>query len=328
MINGNSVIFQTGKETTYGTSVTATKQDKISSESFKPVYNKVDEGLATGGRGAGLKATMGIGVEGGFSTLMRPDMAYWLKYALGVEDVDAGTEGYVHTFTAIESSESAHLPSFTAYVDRKVGKFKYTGCKVNSLTLSAAAGDYLKLDANINGKKEETAVSLASLTPSALRAFKFAQGKVYKGTYNSTDGFEGTELADITSVNLEINNNLDAQVQTTATGDYYKEAEVGTREITMSAEMIYTADAETVRSALYKSDDTCAVKLEFISNEMITSEEPYRLTIILPCVQCSDATANMGGLDTLKMSATFNVVDSLSEELIIAEVNNADSGEY
>lgn len=53
MINGNSVTFQLGKESTYGTAVSATEQIKISSESLKPVYNKVEEGVATGGRGAG-----------------------------------------------------------------------------------------------------------------------------------------------------------------------------------------------------------------------------------------------------------------------------------
>ena len=82
MVSGNSVIFQIGKESTYGTAVAGTKQIKISSESFKPNYNKVDEGLATGGRGEGLKQTMGIKVEGGLSTLLRPDMGYLIFGAL------------------------------------------------------------------------------------------------------------------------------------------------------------------------------------------------------------------------------------------------------
>lgn len=322
MINGNSVILQLGKETTYGTKATGTEQIKISSESFKAVYNKIDEGLATGGRGAGLKATMGIGVEFSFSTLFRPDFGNILKGVLGEEDVDGNT----HTFTAIEADESKHLPAWTFYVDRKVKKFAYTGCKIGSLTLSAAAGNYLTCDVSGNGKIEETVNSIASLTPTTKRAFKFAQGKVYT---KAKGAVSETELADVTNFSLEINNNLDAQTQTTSTGDYYKEPEVGTREITATVDMIYSTAAETARNAFYKSDDTLSMKLEFISDEKFGDDNtPYKLTINLPCVQCSDASANMGGLDTLSQNMTFNVADNLSDELIEMILVNEKEGEY
>ena len=55
ILNGNSLILQLGKEDTYGTAATPTNQVRVSSESLKPVYNKVDEGLLTGGRGASRK---------------------------------------------------------------------------------------------------------------------------------------------------------------------------------------------------------------------------------------------------------------------------------
>lgn len=328
MINGNSVIFQMGKESTYGTAGTATKQIKIGSESLKPVYNKIDEGLATGGRGAGLKATMGIGVEGSISTLMRPDLVYLLAGVLGEEATpvaSAGGEGYKHVMTAIEASETKHLPAWTCYVDRKVGKFGYTGCKINRLALSAASGDYLKCDVDFVGKDEQTGVTMSTITgqPSQLRAFKFAQGKVYK-----VEEEERTPIADVDSIQLEINNNCDYQIQTTDTGDNYKEAEVGTREISLSLSAIYASGAEGLRASYYKSDATFAVDLEFVSDEMIDDEEPYKLTIKLPCCQMSDADANMGGVETLKQNMTMNVADNLSDELIIVEAVNADEAKY
>lgn len=325
MINGNSVRFQLGLESTYGTAVSPTKQLKIGSESLKPVYNKIDEGLATGGRGSGLKATMGIGVEGAFSTLMRPDLAYLIAGVLGEEATPVqSTEGYEHVFTAIEADETKHLPAWTMYVDRKVGAFKYTGCKINSLSLSAAAGDYLKCDVNVVGKDEEAASMSSSLTPSSLRAFKFAQGKVYMKQGDNSYA----EVADVTSMGLDINNNCDYQTQTTDTGSYYKEAEVGTREIGCTLETIYTAGSEELRANLYKSDAQFSVKLEFISDEMISSDEPYSMTIELPCCQMSDATANMGGLDTLKQTMSLNVADNLEDELIKVTVVNGDSSAY
>lgn len=327
MVNGNSVIFQIGKESTYATAVAGTEQIKISSESFKAVYNKVDEGLATGGKGSGLQQTMGIKAEGAFSTLMRPDMGNILYGALGQQDTeeDEDTSGvYHHTFTCIPSGESYHLPSWTAYVDRKIGKFCYPGCKVSSLSLQAAAGDYLKADVNFSGRTEETAATMPALTPSALKAFKFAHGKVYRKTGSSL-----TEIADITSIGLEINNNLDADTQTTGTGNYYAQPEAGTREISLSLEMIYSTAAETLRNSFYKSDDTLAVRVEFTADEMIGSTSaPNKLIIDLPCCQMNSADANMSGLERLNQSVSLNVADNLTDELITIDLVNARSTDY
>lgn len=324
MINGNSVIAQLGKESAYGTPVAATKQFKIASESLKPTYNKIDEGLATGGRGKGLMATMGIGVNGSESTLMRPDMGYLLAGVLGVDVVSTSGDGTKHTITCIASDENQHLPSWTFYVDRKVGKFKYSGCKINALTLSANAGDYLKCDFDIVGKEEIANATLSALTPSVLRAFKFAQAKMYKIVDD-----EEVEIADVDSINLSINNNCDATVQTTDTGDFYKEPEVGTREIGLTCSAIYSSESESIRTEFYKSDATVGIKMEFISDENLPdSTDPYKLTITLPCCQLSDADANMSGLETLKQNMTFNVVDNLVDELIKVELINADASSY
>ena len=328
MVFGNSVKLQIGKETTYGTAATTTKQVKISSESFKPVYNKIDEGLATGGRGEGLKQTMGIKVEGGLSTLLRPDMGYLIFGALGVQDTDAG-EGtdYKHTFTCIQNGESYHLPSFTVKVDRKVGIFAYNGVKVSTMSLSAAAGDFVKADFNFVGRTETSGASLAALTPSALRAFKFAQGKVYKKV---SDDF--VEIADVTNMAVDFDNGLDSDTQTTSTGDFYEQPEAGTRKITVNLDMIYNAAAEQFRTAYYKTDNTLAVRLIFTSDEYADStsgsEVPYSMTIDIPCCQMSDATANMGSLDKLPQSVTLNAVDNLEDELITIELVNKDSADY
>ena len=326
MINGNSVILQMGKETVYGTTVTPDKQIKISSESFKPEYNKIDEGLATGGRGEGLVATMGKKASGGFSTLMRPDMGYLLRAVLGVVNSEAGAdEGYKHTFTAIGNGANDHLPSYTILVDRKVECSKYSA-KCDSLSLSASAGDYLKVDPSFVCFDEVDGASKnASAVVSALKAFKFAQAKAYTGSYDSETGtFTGNAFADVTSINLNISNNLDADTQTTDTGINYKEPEVGVRSITADLEMLYAAGSESIRKSLFKTDATFGLKIEFVSDEMIDEEVPYKLTIIIPCCQMPDAGANMSGLDTLTQSVSVRAVDNLSDELIIVELYNGD----
>ena len=326
MYNGNSTIFQWKAESTtnieYGDTAGAmAEQIKISSESIKPVYNKIDEGLATGGRGAGLKATMGIGVEGNFSTLVRPDMLKMFYGVLG--QVDGGTERYApynYTFTCRDSNYSRQ-PFFSVGIKRGAFGFLYTGMKINSLTLSASAGDYLKADVSLVGREEkENWNPNPDLTPSPYKAYKFAQGKVYevKTTTDSegTETTENVEIYDITSMSLEINNNMDYQTQTTSTGDYYAEPDVGTREISLSLEAIYSENSENLRKNYYKTDNTLAVQLKFVSDEAGNNGSKYSLSIDLPCCQMSDADANVGGLETLKQNMTLNVVDNVKDELI------------
>lgn len=317
ILNGNSLILQLGKEDTYGTAVTPTNQVRVSSESLKPVYNKVDEGLLTGGRGASRKEIMSLKTEGDISTLARPDeVGLFFKAALGVESVSENK----HTFTALGTALSDSLPSLTAVLDRKVDKFVYKGLKINSLSFSAAPEDYLKLDVSFVGREEATGGSLATLTPSSLKSFKFRHGKVK---------LAGVEVADITNINFTYNNNLDTETQTTSTGLYFKEPEPGKREITTELEMLYTAGTEAYRASYYKTDTQVGIELEFVSDETFgESSTPYSLKIIIPCNQCTDSSANMTGADSTKQTMNFEAVDNLTDELITVELVNDKAEAY
>lgn len=403
MVNGNSVILQIGEESVWGERADCTEQIKISQEAFKPVYNKVDEGLATGGRGAGMKQTMGIRVDGSFSTLFRPDMGLLLKCLCGVEEsVRDNLDGtFTHIFHAIGTSVSDSLPSLTVKVSRIVSNFAYTGCKIGEMSFNAAAADYLKTDVTIAGRLEESGIQMESLRPSARKAFRFAGGKVK---------IDGEEVADVTSMELSYNNNLDSETQTTDTGDYYKESECGVRNLTTNLEMLYSAGAERIRALLYKTDNTFAIEFVYISDEKCngvdvlfdsfdsfaqtakkiadgvkygedeseengiiwehagvqycqkgaeseeiytftgdtqtqiecaqtatdilklvketTDGKPYTLKIKIPCNQVSEASANMGGLETLKQTLSADAVDNLEDELITFELTNDYSEKY
>lgn len=297
-ISGNSVVFQIGSESTYGNSAAGSEQIRISSESFKPTYNKVAEGLATGGKGNGKVQTMGIQAGGSFATLLRPDMGSLLKCLLGVETTEVGKKVY----TAIGNGLTEHLPSFTAYVDRIVDVFAYPGTKINTATISASAGNYVTFDAECTSRSEEEGASLTpSLVPSAEKAFVFASGSVK---------VNGTKLADVRSFSLAYNNNLAADTQTTDTGDYYMEPECGTREITGDISMVYAEGAEDFRKDFYKTDDTFSLELKLTSGEK-------SLTITIPAVQVTDATANMGSpTDFLNQSVSWSAVENGEDEYI------------
>lgn len=304
-----------GTESVYGTESTLTKQIRVSSESLKPVYNKVDEGLLTGGRGASRKEIMSCKVEGDISTLARPDdLGMFLNALLGVEVVTGSdTEGYTHTYTALGTGEDDELPSLTAVLDRKAGVFSYTGLKLNSMSFSAAPEDYLKLDMSYVGYKEDTGTLTAGLSPSTLKSFKFRHGKVK---------LAGAEIADITNIKFDYNNNLNADVQTTSTGLYFKEPEPGVRELSTELEMLYSSGTEAYRNSYYKTDADVSIELNFVSDEDVVSGVPYSLTITIPHNQCADATANMTGADNTKQTMSFNAWDNGSDELITAVLIN------
>ena len=323
MINGNSLILQFGNETTYGSLATAERQIKVASESFKPTYNKKEEGLLTGGKAKGKLETMSLKTEGQVSTLGRPDdLGMFFKAGLGVEAdvVSAGETAYKHTFNAIGTDETDSLPSLCAYVDRKTDVFTYNGLKIDSFGFSAEPEDYLKLDLTFTGKDEGTKGTLNSnLSTSPLKAFKFRHGKVKVA---------GEEIADITSIKFSYENSLDSSIQTTDTGLYFKEPECGTRNITTDIEMLYTKDTEALRNDYYKTDEEVSLELIFTSDEFIEDGVPYSMKIIIPANQVSDASANFGSAETIKQSMTLQATENGVNELITIELVNGYSDKY
>lgn len=326
-MNGNSVKVFFGKETSYGTAVTPTNRIQISNESLKPIYAKENEGLLTGNKGASKSYTMGIKTEGSISTLARPnDIGLFLACLLGNEaDVEASEDAYEHTFTPIGTAETDVIPSLTAIIDRGVDAFTYNGLAVNSMTLSADAGGFVNMEVSLTGKDETGSASVPTSTPSTQKAFKFNQGKVYLKEAGET---EAVELADVTSISWEYNNNLDVDTQTTSTGLYYKEPEAGTREITSNISCIYTSNAEEYRNKYYKSDDELGLVLRFVSDETTDQGVPMELEITIPCNQVTDSDANVGGAERLTENLVLTAADNGSDELCTVKLINTVQNKY
>ena len=81
-------------------------------------------------------------------------------------------------------------------------------------------------------------------------------------------------------------------------------------------------------SDYYKTDTQVGIELEFVSDETFGSNTPYSLKIIIPCNQCSDASANMTGADSTKQTMNFEAVDNLTDELITVELVNNKTEAY
>jgi hypothetical protein len=316
MLAGNNVIAQFAKDTyTNDTPTAATsgfRQVRFSSITMDYVPNKAQEGVLTGNIGQSRFDTMGIHSEGNISTLARPDdLGFFLYMALGNEVL---TDTDVFNFTPNKTT----LPSFTIKIDKGAGVYTYPGCVINTLDFSAQPEDYLNLELAVVGYDETFAsTTLTPVQPSVQKAFKFNQGKVYVGSTIAT----ATEIADITSISLSYNNNVENTLQTTSTGIHYKRPSPNTREITTDFDCLYSAASETFRQNYFKSDAIFSIKLDFITDEGPVGDL-HRLTIELPNVQVTSCSVPISDANSIKQSISATAIDIGSGELIKILLDN------
>jgi hypothetical protein len=255
---------------------------------------KKQEEVLTGNIGKGRHDTMGIRATGNIATLARPDdLGFFLYMLLGTQ---ALTSTDVFNFTPNRDT----LPSFTMKVDKGAGIYVYPGCMLNSLSFSAQPEDYLQIDLDITGYDETfSAGSLTAIAPSAQRAFKFHQGKVYQGA---------AEIADVTSIKLSYNNNLEASIQTTGTDLHYKKPQPMTRELSVDLECLYSAASETFRQSYFKGDAIFGLKLVFQTDEG-TGGDLHVLTVEIPNVQITACSVPVNDDKAIKQSLTAMAID-------------------
>jgi hypothetical protein len=320
MISGNSVRVLVGKESTYATAPsTYFKQIKIASEGFQFVPSKNQEGVLTGNIGPSRFQTMGRRTENSLAFLARPDdLGIFLKACLGKETVTTNNDGdTVHTFTPIGNALTDSLPSLAFLIDKRTDVFSYVGNKINSLSFSTAAEDYLNVDIDMYGYDEVTGATWPAsvVSPSPLKAFTFSGGTVY---------LNDSEFADVVSINFSYSNGLENTVQTTSTGLHYLEPQANLREVSFNIETIYSAAAETFRQNFFLTDDVFSVSLNFDSNELTANSEPFKLTIDVPAAQVSECSNAVSDSSGIRQSATLNVIDdSNTDDMItVTLVNN------
>jgi hypothetical protein len=298
MISGGQTILQAAKDVYSGDVPTAAasgfRQIRFSSVSMDYVPSKNQENVLTGNIGKPRFDTMGVKAEGSISTLARPDdLGFFLYMLLGKQEL-INTD--VFKFTPAKDL----LPSFTLKLDKGAGVYTYPGCILNSMAFSAQPGDYLSVELDVKGCDETYASgALTPVAPSAQRAFKFHQGKVYYGS---------TELSDVTSIKLSYINNVEHTIQTTSTGLHYKRPTPNTREINTDLECLYSAASETFRQSYFKGDAVFSLKLEFLTDEG-ASGDLHKLTVEVPNVQVSSCSVPVSGDGAVKQSLSASAID-------------------
>jgi hypothetical protein len=317
MKSGNSTIAQFAKDTYTGDVPTAAstgfRQVRYSSISIDYVPNKAQEPVLTGNIGQSRFDTMGIHAEGSMSTLARPDdLGFFLYMALGNQEIIEDTD--LFKFTPNKTT----LPSFTVKIDKGAGVYTYPGCVINSLGFSAQPEDYLSLDLDLVGYDEAFASGvLTPVAPSVQRAFKFNQGKVLYGASLAS----ATEMADITSISLKYNNNVENTIQTTSTGIHYKRPSPNTREITVDLECLYSEVSETFRQNYFKTDNIFSIALAFKTDEG-QPQDLHNLKVEIPNCQVVSCSVPVSDGNSIKQSVSLTAIDLGTGELISFLLDN------
>lgn len=158
---GHQVFIGSGEEVAYGTPVTPGSYYQVEEESFaieqsvmaKPVLNDISQRTAVKSK---------VNVAGGMTIQLGDQGAgHLFKHSMGAEVISGGT----HTYSLAETLPTGL--SFTVNRDAAAlggdYAFRYTGCQINSMTLTAEQEEPVKLAIEIIGKDS---AMVAKPTPS------------------------------------------------------------------------------------------------------------------------------------------------------------------
>lgn len=324
MITGKGTSFLIGKESAWGVPVAPTVKLNYVSESLQYNIDRTEEETLLGGKTSRALDIMKKSVSGAFDLIAKPKnvglvIGATLGEEIAVETVSTGV--YKHVFKPVEASANNDLVSLTAIVNRIVAKKAYSGLKVASISFNCAAGDYMKLTVNVEGKNETNGATLYTeeLEVPELKAFRFAGGSC---------SFDNVEFGDVTSVSIEYNNNLDDGEQTLGSGYFGTEKNPQSRDITISIETFYNAASETVRSNKYLTENKCAVKLNFISPDEVTTGVNYSMGFNLPLVAINECNPNVIDSGKLKLTIGGKALEDADNEAIEIELIDDESEKY
>jgi hypothetical protein len=180
-----------------------------SDETYVPFGHGVDVSIA---RSNNAERISGVGARNATATINKQysgtatingavSNAYWLLGVLGT-NTNGGTSGsYTHTYT-----ESNSLPSFTLKDSVELGTTDVIstllGCRVNSLTLTAAVNEALRFTIEAPYRYETVGTTADTNIAPVEPVFTFAHGSIEMP--------DGTTIAGVQSFELTIVNNLEA----------------------------------------------------------------------------------------------------------------------
>ena len=314
-LTGTGARAQIGKESTFAEAVVPSALVDLTSESIKVTVEKGDAGSLLGSKTAMNRDLLAISVEGSISFILRPEFAGLLIHAaLGGADLCEQietSESYTHTFALCDVNES--LPSITLIIDRKAAIKTYAGCSISSFSLACAAGDYVKGSFEIKGTREESGSLNVGLTGFNLSSYRCT---------NATFTIGGATY-DISTASLKIDNALESAPKTYASGLYAGQPQHGTRSVTISFEIPYSAEVENLKDTYLTAEAHAAVVLTFSS-----ATPGHGISISLPHVAIGEVDANVGGTGILSASVSGVALSVGVDEPVTVVITDTNTTAY
>ncbi len=309
---GVGSVCQAGIQTLFGTPVAPTALLNMTSESVNVSVSRGDEGNLISSKTPNQRDMLAKNVEGGVSTILRPEFAEWLFQAV------MGTKnGTVFTLAAPNSD----LPVSTLVMSRGGIVKTYPDMSVRSLTLNAAAQDYVKADIDFVGIKE---LAVGDTGAQAVGALSFSKPS-YRCTaatlkYGSAGAASPATSLDVESCSITIDNGLEDTPAVYSDGFYAGRPALGMRGVSVNFNIPYSDDLDAFRNAYYVADNAPALSLLL---KFTTSDEDEYITILIPNLQLTDGSDPVGGKGYIDSSFTGEALSVGSTEPITVTVHHA-----
>lgn len=311
---GTGASVQIGKEAVFNTPATPDTLVDITSEGVKVAVEKGDEGSLLASKTVASRDLLSITVSGSLSFILKPEFAGLLFHlALGGEDEVSQDENgnSVHRITLCGANED--LPSATLVIDRKVAVKKYSGVTISSLSIDAVAGDYVKGSVELQGVKEE-----AGTLNTAVKSFTVPSYRCTQAVFRI-----GDEVFDISSCSLKLDNALETAPKTYASGLYAGQPQHGRRSVTITFEIPYKENIETLKDDYLTTEKNASVELFFTS-----SNAEYSVKTIIPNLSINDVSANVGGTGILTASVSGEALSIGETEPVTVEITDKTTTPY
>lgn len=364
-ITGSSSKCGAVREITYGTAPSgAVTPLRMTAESLRATYNRLDEGVLLASKTAPQKEVGSVTVDGTINTVLNPSFVDWLfDVSLGEKSTsepqtfDCARAGKEVVMTenvyTLRNVNQSYLPSSTVRMNRGSQGFIYTGMTVSTLTLNATAQDFVKADISFTGREEQHNPSSFENDP-GLGSYKCTKAKLWPSTAGSDDITEfshsgnwdscPTETAyNVESTTLTIDNGIQTVPATYCSGLYANQPSFGQRSVTIACNIPYSSEFEVFRRTYYSNEnpDMLALMLMFGSKENIsyykvegdtdeTTEPSHQIYVILPNVSITDSTANANGDSLIEASFTGEASSANGKEplkIIVRTFTEQDSQE-
>lgn len=314
-LTGAGAGLQIGKEAAFGTAVRPAVLVDITGESIKASVEKGDAGSLLASKTALSRDLLGVSAGGSFSFILRPESAGLILHAaLGGADgcvQDGDTGKYAHTLHLCGANDS--LPSLTVVVNRKAAVKKYAGCTVSSLSLDCAAGDYVKGSVDLKGVREES----GELNPE-LSGFTIPSYRCTSAAFTV-----GGESFDISSASFKLDNALEDAPRTYASGLYPGQPQHGTRSVTLSFDIPYSAQVETLKGTYLITEQNASVALTFTS-----SNQDFKVQISIPNLSVNDVSSSVSGTGIISATVAGEALSVGSAEPLEIVITDRTSAAY